>query len=189
MKRIAGYFVQGLLFIAPIGVTVYVVYMVFRFIDNLLKTYIDPVLPINIPGVNLIVVLIVIALLGFLGQSIIAKPVKAFISKLLKKAPLLKIIYTSIRDLLSAFVGKEKKFNKPVLVRVNTISNLEKMGFLTQEDLSKLGIKENKVAVYFPHSYNFSGEMFIVPVEHITPIKAPSAEVMKIIVSGGVAGF
>ncbi|MCK4699410.1 MAG: DUF502 domain-containing protein, partial [Bacteroidales bacterium] len=98
-------------------------------------------------------------------------------------------IYTSIRDLLSAFVGKEKKFNKPVLVRVNTISNLEKMGFLTQEDLSKLGIKENKVAVYFPHSYNFSGEMFIVPVEHITPIKAPSAEVMKIIVSGGVAGF
>ena len=78
MKRIAGYFVQGLLFIAPIGVTVYVVYMVFSFIDNLLKTYIDPVLPINIPGVNLLVVLLVIALLGFLGQSIIAKPVKVF---------------------------------------------------------------------------------------------------------------
>ena len=189
MKRIAGYFVQGLLFIAPIGVTVYVVYMVFRFIDNLLKTYIDPVLPINIPGVNLLVVLIVIALLGFLGQSIIASPVKVFIAKLLKKAPLIKIIYTSIRDLLSAFVGKEKKFNKPVLVRVNTISNLEKLGFLTKEDLSSLGIKENKVTVYFPHSYNFSGEMFIVPGEHITPIKAPSAEVMKFIVSGGVAGF
>ena len=189
MKRIAGYFIQGLLFIAPIGVTIYVVYLVFSFIDNLLKTYIDPVLPINIPGVNLLVVLIVIALLGFLGQSIIASPVKAFIAKLLKKAPFVKIIYTSIRDLLSAFVGKEKKFNKPVLVRVNTISNLEKLGFLTQEDLSSLGIKENKVIVYFPHSYNFSGEMFIVPGEHITPIKAPSAEVMKIIVSGGVAGF
>jgi len=189
MRRITGYFVQGLLFIAPIGVTAYVVYLVFRFIDNLLKTYIDPVSPINIPGVNLLIVLVVIALLGFLGQSIIAKPVKAFVSKLLKKAPLIKIIYTSIRDLLSAFVGKEKKFNKPVLVKVNTISNLEKLGFLTQEDLSKLGIKENKVTVYFPHSYNFSGEMFIVPVEHITPVKAPSAEVMKIIVSGGVAGF
>ena len=181
MKRIAGYFVQGLLFIAPIGVTAYVVYLVFRFIDNLLKTYIDPVSPINIPGVNLIVVLVVIALLGFLGQSIVAK--------LLKKAPLIKIIYTSIRDLLSAFVGKEKKFSKPVLVRVNTISNLEKLGFLTQEDLSSLGIKEKKVAIYFPHSYNFSGEMFIVPVEHVTPIKVSSAEVMKIIISGGVAGF
>ncbi len=189
MKKIASYFVQGLLFIAPIGVTTYVVYLVFKFIDNLLKTYIDPVSPINIPGVNLLIVLIVIALLGFLGQSIIAKPVKAFISKLIKKAPFIKIIYTSIRDLLSAFVGKEKKFNKPVLVRVNTISNLEKLGFLTQEDLSSLGVKEKKVAVYFPHSYNFSGEMFIVPVEHVTPIKMPSAEVMKIIVSGGVAGF
>ncbi|MCD6565189.1 MAG: DUF502 domain-containing protein [Bacteroidales bacterium] len=189
MKRVAGYFVQGLLFIAPIGVTVYVVYLVFKFIDNLLKTYIDPVLPINIPGVNLLVVLIVIALLGFLGKSIIASPVRAFFAKLLKKAPLIKIIYTSIRDLLSAFVGKERKFNKPVLVRVNTISNLEKLGFLTQEDLSSLGIKEKKVAVYFPHSYNFSGEMFIVPVEHVTPVKVPSAEVMKIIISGGVAGF
>ena len=189
MKRIAGYFVQGLLFIAPIGVTVYVVYLVFRLIDNLLKTYVDPVSPINSPVVNFLIVLVIIALLGFLGQSIITKPIKAFIVKLLKKAPLIMIIYTSIRDLLSAFVGKEKKFNKPVLVRVNTISNLEKLGFLTQEDLGKLGITENKVSVYFPHSYNFSGEMFIVPVEHVTPVKAPSAEVMKFIVSGGVAGF
>lgn len=189
MKKIRGYFIQGLLFIAPIGVTVYVVYLVFRFIDNLLKTYIDPVLPVNIPGMNLLVVLMVIVLLGFLGQSIIASPIRIFIEKSLKKAPLIKIVYSSIRDLLSAFVGKEKKFNKPVLVRVNTISNLEKLGFLTQEDLSSLGIKENKVIVYFPHSYNFSGEMFIVPGEHVTPIKVPSAEVMKIIISGGVAGF
>ncbi|MCH7657165.1 MAG: DUF502 domain-containing protein [Bacteroidetes bacterium] len=189
MKKIAGYFIQGLLFIAPIGVTAYIVYLVFRFIDNLLKTYIDPLLPVNIPGMNLLVVLIVIALLGFLGQSIIASPVRFLIAKLLKKAPLIKIIYSSIRDLLSAFVGKEKKFNKPVLVLVNTISNLEKLGFLTKEDLSNLGIKEKKVAVYFPHSYNFSGELFIVPSEHVTPIKAPSAEIMKFIVSGGVAGF
>ena len=189
MKRVAGYFVQGLLFITPTGITTYVIYLIFRFIDNLLKTYIDPVLLINIPGVNLLVVLIGIALLGFLGKYIIASPIRGFIAKILEKAPLIKIIYTSIRDLLSAFVGKEKKFNKPVLVRVNTISNLEKLGFLTQEDLSILGIKEKKVAVYFPHSYNFSGEMFIVPVEHVTQINVPSAEVMKIIVSGGIAGF
>lgn len=189
MKRIGGYFIQGLLFIAPIGITVYIVYLVFRFIDNLLKTYIDPLLPVNIPGMNLLVVLIVISLLGFLGRSFITLPIRILIAKLLKKAPLIKIIYSSIRDLLSAFVGKEKKFNKPVLVLVNTISNLEKLGFLTKEDLSNLGIKGKKVAVYFPHSYNFSGELFIVPSEHVTPIEAPSAEIMKFIVSGGVAGF
>ena len=99
------------------------------------------------------------------------------------------MIYSAIRDLLSAFVGKEKKFNNPVLVKVNHLSNLEKLGFLTQKDLSTLGIEDGKVAVYFPHSYNFSGELFIVPVEHVRSIDISSAEYMKFIVSGGASGF
>ena len=82
-------------------------------------------------------------------------------------------------------MGEKKKFTKPVLVKVNMISDLEKMGFITTSDLSDLNIKD-KVAVYFPHSYNFSGEMFIVPSEHITPLDLPPAEVMKFIVTGGV---
>jgi uncharacterized membrane protein len=88
--------------------------------------------------------------------------------------------------LLKAFVGKEKKFNQPVLVKVNTVSELEKVGFLTQEDLSNIGIKD-KVAVYFPHSYNFSGEMFIVPSDHVKPLNMAPADAMKFVVSGGVA--
>jgi len=113
------------------------------------------------------------------------RPLRMLIDKIMQSAPLVKVIYSSIKDLLSAFVGKEKKFNKPVLVKVNMISNLEKMGFLTQTDLSDLGIRD-KATVYFPHSYNFSGEMYIVPVEHITPLDIPAAEAMKFIVSGGV---
>ena len=105
---------------------------------------------------------------------------------LMEKTPLLNLIYTSIRDLLSAFMGKEKKFNQPVLVKVNIISDLEKVGFITQRDLSDFGIKD-KVSVYFPHSYNFSGEMFIVPVEQVKPLNIPPSEAMKFVVSGGVA--
>jgi uncharacterized membrane protein len=86
---------------------------------------------------------------------------------------------------MEAFVGKEKKFNQPVLVKVNLNSDLEKLGFVTQTDLSDLKIKD-KVAVYFPHSYNFSGELFIVPKENITPLDVNSGELMKFIVSGGV---
>ncbi|NJK97636.1 MAG: DUF502 domain-containing protein [Bacteroidales bacterium] len=86
---------------------------------------------------------------------------------------------------MEAFVGKEKKFNQPVLVKVNTISELEKLGFITESDLSDLGIKD-KVAVYFPHSYNFSGELFIVPVNQITQLDVPAGNLMKFIVSGGV---
>ena len=185
MKRLIRYFFQGLLYLAPTGVTVYIVYLVFTLVDSVIRKYVDNIFHVDIPGNGVFVVLVVITLLGFLGQTILLRPLRMLIDKIMKSAPLVKVIYSSLKDLLSAFVGKEKRFNKPVLVKVNTISNLEKIGFLTQTDLSDLGIKD-KASVYFPHSYNFSGEMFIVPVEHITPLDIPAAEAMKFIVSGGI---
>ena len=185
MKKFFRYFLQGLLYIAPIGITAYIVYSIFKVVDGLFRERLVEWFNIDIPGLGIIFIIIFLALLGFLGQTIIARPFKKLLHKILARAPLVKLVYSSLNDLFKAFVGKEKKFNKPVLVKVNTISNLEKMGFLTQTDLSKLNIKD-KVAVYFPHSYNFSGEMFIVPTEHITPLDIPAAEAMKFIVSGGV---
>jgi len=138
------------------------------------------------PFSGILAMFIIITLLGFIGGSIFLRPIKKLVDSFMEKAPLLNLIYTSIRDLLSAVVGKEKKFNQPVLVKVNTISELEKVGFLTQEDLTDLGIKD-KVSVYFPHSYNFSGEMFIVPSEHIKPLDMSPTDAMKFVVSGGVA--
>jgi len=186
MKRVFNYFFQGLIFIAPLGLTLYIIYFLFNFMDGLIQRYLDKWLDFHIPGLGIIGIFILISLVGFIGQSILFRPIRKLLGRLIEKAPLLKVIYTSIRDLLSAFVGKEKKFNQPVLVKVNTISELEKVGFLTQEDLSDLGIKD-KVAVYFPHSYNFSGEMFIVPVEHVKPFDMSPADAMKFVVSGGVA--
>ena len=185
MKRLIRYFFQGLLYLAPAGVTLYMVYLIFTFIDGLMRKYIDKIFNLDIPGTGLLIILIGITILGFIGQTILFRPIRRLGDKIMNSAPLVKVIYSSLKDLLSAFVGKEKKFNKPVLVKVNTISDLEKVGFITQTDLSDLGIKD-KVAVYFPHSYNFSGEMFIVPEKNITPLDIPAAEAMKFIVSGGV---
>lgn len=185
INRLLRYFFQGLIFAAPTAVTVYIIYVVLKYIDGFIQKFLAAVIPFKIPGLGIIILVLLITLVGFVGQSIIFRPVQLISDRLMRKAPLVKVIYTSIRDLLSAFVGKEKKFNKPVLVRVNLNSDLEKMGFITTEDLSELGIKE-KVAVYFPHSYNFSGEMFIVPKENIRPLNISSAEAMKFIVSGGV---
>jgi uncharacterized membrane protein len=185
MKRIVRYFLQGLLYLAPTAITLYIAYMVFTLIDGAMRKYIDNVFHVDIPGTGILIILVGITLLGFIGQTILFRPIRMVIDKIMKNAPLVKVIYSALKDLLSAFVGKEKKFNKPVLVKVNMISNLEKMGFITETDLSDLGIKD-KATVYFPHSYNFSGEMFIVPVEHITPLNIPAAEAMKFIVSGGV---
>ncbi|MGD2036086.1 MAG: DUF502 domain-containing protein [Bacteroidales bacterium] len=185
MKKVIRYFLQGLLFIAPAAITIYIVYVVFTFLDGAIQDFFEAYMPFRIPGLGLLALLVIITILGFIGQSIIFRPFRYLLDRLLRNAPIVNVVYSAIKDLLSAFVGKEKKFNKPVLVKVNLISDLEKIGFLTTEDLNELGIKD-KVSVYFPHSYNFSGEMFIVPKEHIRPLSIPPAEAMKFIVSGGV---
>lgn len=187
MKRIVNYFLQGLLYIAPMGITAYIIYIIFHFIDNLLKDKLEEIFNIDIPGLGLAVIFLFLVLVGIIGQSIFARPFKDLFKRIIEKAPLLKLIFSALNDLFSAFVGKEKKFNKPVMVLVNPISNLEKLGFLTEEDLSILDEKE-KVAVYFPHSYNFSGELFIVPKNQIRSIDVNPSMVMKFILSGGVSG-
>ena len=188
MKKLINYFLQGILYIAPIGITAYIIYVVFTFVDSLLKERLKDLLDVYIPGLGLVMIVILLILIGLIGQTIIACPFKLFFKRLLGRIPLLKVIFSAFNDLFSAFVGKERKFNRPVLVLVNPISNLEKLGFLTEDDLSIIDEKE-KVAVYFPHSYNFSGELFIVPKELVRPIDINPAEVMKFIVSAGVADW
>lgn len=186
MKKIIGYFFQGLLYVAPLGLTIYAIVLLFNVLDGFIQKYIETWIKVHIPGLGIFLIFLIITILGMIGGTILGEPIKRAIDKILDKAPLFKLIYSSIRDLLSAFVGKEKKFNQPVLVKVNAVSELEKVGFLTQEDLSKIGIVD-KVAVYFPHSYNFSGEMFIVPTINVRPLNMAPTDAMKFVVSGGVA--
>jgi uncharacterized membrane protein len=188
MKKLVAYFLQGVLYVAPISITIYIIYMVFTFVDGTIQTYLERFLGINIPGLGIIVIFLLLAVLGFLGSSILAQPFRRLFNRIIKKAPVVKVIYSAFHDLFSAFAGKDKKFNQPVLVKVNTISDLEKLGFVTQSNLERLD-EMDKVAVYFPHSYNFSGELFIVPKAHIKPVNIPSSDVMKFVVSGGVAGW
>lgn len=184
-RRIFHYFLQGLLFAAPIGLTGFIIFQVFKFSDDILKPLIEGIIHFSIPGLGLLILVILITFLGYAGQSVIAKPFKLMLERGLKRVPVLQMVYSSIRDFMEAFVGKEKKFNQPVRVKVNLVSDLEKLGFVTESDLSDLGIKD-KVAVYFPHSYNFSGELFIVPASQVTPVDVPAGVLMKFIVSGGV---
>ncbi|MBS3805885.1 MAG: DUF502 domain-containing protein [Bacteroidales bacterium] len=189
MKKFVNYFLQGLLIIAPLGLTIFILYNILKFMDGLLQPYIQKIFHFNIPGVGVVAIILLLALLGFIGQTIIARPVKLTLGRLLDRVPFLKLLNSAFKDIFTGFVGKEGKFNQPVLVRVNAVSDLEKIGFLTQEDVSNLGVGGAKVAVYFPHSYNWSGELFIVPSKDVRKIDGPPAEVMKFIVSGGVASF
>ena len=178
MKKFINYFLQGLLYIIPITVTLYAVYWTFQKIDG--------ILPFQFPGLGLIVIILLITLIGFVGSAIITSPINSFFQRLLKRAPLLQTIYSSVKDLMSTFVGKKKGFNTPVLIKLYENSTIERIGFITNEDLSSLGIKNGKILVYLPHSYAFSGQLFVVERSYIKPIDASSAEIMKLIVSGGV---
>lgn len=188
MKKLKSYLLQGLLYLAPLTITGYIIYSVFHFLDELSQQLITHLFDVKIPGLGILALLIFLVLIGFLGKTIIAEPLSVVFNKVIDRIPFLKFIYTAFNDLFSAFVGKEKKFNKPVLVKVNLNSDLEKLGFITEENLELLGEKD-KVAVYFPHSYNFSGELFIVPKANIKPVHINSSEVMKFIVSAGLTGW
>ena len=188
MKKLVNYLLQGLLYIAPLGITAYIIYGVFTLMDGLLQEYLFNFFDIKIPGLGVLTLILFLILVGFLGRTFIAQPIKLLFRNIINRIPLLKFIYSAFNDLFSAFVGKEKKFSKPVLVKVNLNSDLEKLGFITEENLDLLKEKD-KVAVYFPHSYNFSGELFIVPKANIKPVDINSSDVMKFIVSAGLTGW
>ncbi len=188
MKKLANYLLQGLLYIAPLSITAFIIYSVFTFLDGISQKILFNLFDINIPGLGVLTLLLFLLFVGFIGRTIIAKPLKLVLTKIIDSIPLIKFIYSAFNDLFSAFVGKEKKFNQPVLVKVNLNSDLEKLGFITEENLEVLDEKD-KVAVYFPHSYNFSGELFIVPRTNIKSLKVNSSEVMKFIVSAGLTGW
>lgn len=179
MRRLLTYFFQGLIATAPIILTIYLIYVSFVYIDGLL--------PFEIPGLGLLVIVVSITLIGFLVNFAIKTPIYHYVQKLLDRLPLFKVIVTSIKDLLSAFVGKEKKFEYPVRVLLDEQNQIERLGFLTQKSLDFIDIEEGRVAVYFPSSYGILGELFIVPVERVKPLDAKAAEIMKFIISGGVS--
>jgi uncharacterized membrane protein len=183
---VINYFLQGIIFSAPLSITIYVLVKTFLYIDGLLRDYVTQWLGFYTAGLGILVMLLGLTIVGFLGSTIIFKPFLVIFDRLISKAPLVKIIYTSVKDLLSAFVGSKKKFSEPVLIKENINSDMEKIGFITAHDLSKLGIPDGKVAVYLPYSYNVSGMLVIVPVENVKHLEANPTDVMKFVVSAGV---
>lgn len=188
MKKIIGYFLQGILIVAPLGIITYVIYVIFSTVDGWVSENISSFIGFSIPGLGLLIVVVFLTFLGFLGQTAIVRPLLKLISGFIKKIPLLNLLYSSLNDLFSAFVGKEKKFNTPVKVLFNEENELWKIGFLTKENMEEME-QDDLAAVYFPHSYNFSGELYLVPRKKIKKINLSPAEVMKFIVSGGVTNI
>ena len=190
MKRLVNYFLQGLLFTVPILVTFYVLLNAIGWIDNLLPFKIPVRISENteyeIPGLGLLVIFLLVSLAGYLGTRYFRNPFFVYAERIVERAPLTKIIYTSVKDLISAFVGEKKRFKQPVLVRLEKEADIHRIGFITKDDLTELGIAKDKIAVYLPFSYGFNGELVILPRENVTLLDASGTDMMKFVISGGV---
>jgi len=180
LKLLVRYFLRGCLVTAPLGLTVYIVWMVLSAVDRLL--------PLPIPGLGLVVTLTLITLIGVLTSNVVGRSVVELADGLLGRLPLVKLVYTSIKDLVSAFVGDKRRFDVPVAVTLSPGSGARLLGFVTRDNLGRLGMPD-LVAVYCPQSYNFAGYLLLVPRGQIEILQLPAAEVMTFVVSGGVSGF
>ena len=177
MKRLLTYFLRGLVLTLPLVVTVAVTWIVLRNIDGWLG--------LPIPGAGFAVTIGAITLVGFFGSTILWRQFEGAFEALLDRLPFVRLLYSSTKDLLNAFVGEKRRFDSPVLVALSADGAVRTFGFITQKSLAALGLATD-VAVYFPQSYNFAGQLVVVPAERVTPLSAPSSEVLAFIVSGGV---
>lgn len=177
------YFVQGLILISPIAITVWVVFAVITYFDNLL----EDILPFHFPGLGILVVFGLIVFMGFVATNLLSKSAESYLESWVQKTPVIKVIYFAVKDIVSAMVDKEKRFDRPVMVKLSEDTEVYKLGFITQEDVSELGFGDDMVCVFLPHSYNISGNQFFVPKRNVKVIDQSSSEIMKFVMSGGMA--
>ena len=186
LRKSVGYFLQGLLFITPIAVTIFVIVWFVNFLDDLFEPLLGGLLPYHIPGFGLVFAFFWLALLGYLIAHLVSRSAISWFDNLMQRAPLVKVIYSAVKDLITVFFGKEDKMGKPVRVLVQRDPEQYKFGFVTRHDLCDFKLGEEFISVYFPFSYGVMGNQIAVRKEHVEFLDLPSHEVMKFIVSGGV---
>ena len=180
INQVLTYFLRGLLFTVPFVLSLYVIIMSIRWVDGLLG--------LETPGIGLVIIFCCISVFGYLAEFFITRPFFDYFEKTISKIPLVSIIYSSLKDLIGAFVGDKKKFKQPVIVQMDEQGAIFKLGFVTKSNLEMMGLND-MVSVYLPHSYNFSGNQYIVAKNRVRPVNINTTQAMKFIVSGGVSGF
>jgi uncharacterized membrane protein len=176
-KKVIQYFLQGLVILAPIGLTVWALVSLFNSIDRII-----PGMP---PGVGFVAVLAIIIVVGYLSTVFIAGRIFDLIDNILERTPGIKTIYTTVKDFIEAFAGNKRKFNKPVLVAL-IAPDVWQVGFVTQDDMAEFSMKEY-IGVYVPQSYAFAGHLYLIKPERVRPLtEVSAADALKFAVSGGV---
>lgn len=182
VAKLFRYLLQGIVILSPILITVGVAYYLFDFIGNII-----PGLENRILGFFIVITTFILT--GWLGSKFLVWRILIDgFDRILERTPFLKVIYTSVKDFVDGFMGEKRKFTKPVLVKMSEQPEMHRIGFVTQEDLSRIDML-GKSMVYIPHAYAISGFHYIIDHSYVSPLDLDPKEAMKLAVSGGVAGF
>lgn len=180
MGHLVKYFVRGLIVFVPAVVSVYVLWTVFVKVDGLLG--------IRFPGAGFLATVALVTLAGFLASNFVTRRAFDLLERVFQRVPFVKLVYGAARDIVNAFIGERKSFDRPVAISLGGPDAPKLLGFATRDSLPGIGF-EGHVAVYVPQSYAFAGHVFLVPRAQVTPLATASAEAMAFIVSGGVSGL
>jgi len=180
MKKLFRYFVRGCLALAPLAATLFIIYQGFTIIDQWLG--------LRIPGLGFVITFALITLVGFLTSNVVGSGIVDMTEKFMRRLPIVKLLYSSIKDLIGAFMGQHATFNHPVTFPLSQESDIRVLGFITRQSLSRLGLPGH-VAVYLPQSYNVAGNLLLVPSDRVEAVHAPTSEIVTFLVSGGISGL
>ncbi len=197
LRKLFRLFIQGLLILAPIAITIWAVVTAFTFVDNLLPQMVHSLFPSwvgvdekgnlqKVTGLGFVIVIGFVMLVGWVSSNFVMGSLINFFDQWLERTPGIKFIYTSIKDFFEAFAGDKRKFTKSVLANVFA-NDVWVVGFMTDEEMKKFDMGAEMVGVYVPQAYNFAGQLYILPrykVRHILHLS--SGDVMKYAVTGGV---
>ena len=197
-RKLFRYFLQGLIILAPIIITVWTVLTFFNWVDSILPDFVHRIFPRlgldesgnpkRIPGLGFILVIGLVLIVGYVSSSFIVSKLVELLDKVLEKTPGIKIIYSTIKDFFEAFAGNRRKFDRAVLVSIES-TDIWRIGFVTHEELKEFGLQEY-ISVYIPQSYAFAGHLYFVKKERVRLIPdITSTDAMKFAISGGVTSI
>lgn len=178
LARAARWFAQGLLVFVPTVGTLYTVWLVLSWLDSLV--------PVPIPGLGLLLTLLLILVTGFVATQVAGQAAINVLERAIQHLPLVSVLYASIKDLLGAFVGDKKSFDRPAMVAVDDKGQVKLFGFVTAERFEDPRL-HGWVAVYLPQAYNFAGNVIVVPRSRVEFVDADPAQFMAFVVSGGLS--
>ena len=188
--KIRNNFIAGVVVLIPIGITIYLTLFIISISSKILPNEINPnhYLPYDIPGVEIIITLILITLIGWLSLSFIGKRMLSLLNSILKRIPILRTIYSALGQMTETFTKTDNKKNV-VLVEYPRKGSWA-VGFATRENSGEISdkLKKNLINVFVPTTPNpTSGFLLMYPKEDVIYLDLTFEEASKFIVSAGTS--